>query len=441
MLTPNEEARYKKIFKIFKSVVDPDPEAGKVDSTVQKKPTITPLASKIKQKSPKLDNKRLGIMAGVGGIIAAIMAVLPKMFTEIGTGIYKAITGLISASKLWDVLSNSFVGKGLLKLMNGLGKGLGKVFDIVSDFKNSKFLKSVKGFGSSIKNIFNGFGKVFGTLLKPMAGIGSKIFSGGKMFLKMFAPLGKIVGRAVRFVPVVGSLFNFATAIEAAGNGEYGRSILEVIAGIANIVPGGQLISGMINGATLLYDLMSENETGAGLRDIVGKGGSFIADMFGGLWKSIKGVFSGVGDFIGGIFESIGGFIKGAYNKVLGFFADLFRGKSTFGFEWGDLIAGGIDNIAAFYDGAVDMATGAVSSLVGGGGDDSSSSDSESKIENSKSTIDEMNRRTQDYRMRHIEIIASTNAKMDTVIALLSNKGGSGIQSSPDKLQSQYYAG
>ena len=441
-LTPAEQARYANIFTIFKKIVFPGPEAGQVDRGNKKVAKIGGT-----QQMQQTANKTMsaGSQLGIGALGGILLAMLPKMVTTLGATIVKGISAIFSGKKLFDLISNSKLAKAMGSMAQGIGGAIKSLFEFGKRFSDGKFLKNLSLFGKSFDDVFKGFSKIFGKITKPIMGLGKAVFSGGKMFAKMAGGVGKILGKTLRFIPVIGSLFNFATAIEAAGNGEYGRSVIEVIAGIANIIPGGQLVSGLLNGATLLYDLFSENETGEGLRDLVGKGGGFLKDLMGQVWGGIKNVFSGIGEWVSGMFTGLGDMLKNVYSSAFDFFSNIFRGAAPIlGFNWGDMVANGIDALKGANNAVIDFATGGAEKVLTGSVKKQVPQDAPPKAQ--KMSFDGLYeqelKETQAYRMQHLKMVAETNAKLDALVNAVSrNSGGGGFKPIKDGLQGQYYAG
>lgn len=346
-LTSNETARYKKIFTIMKDILEPGDEAARIKR--EKQSAKTPMQASMGTFKTQGGGKGsgLGLLGGLGGLLGslglgALMGGLEDWWNDnkgkLSDNINKALSTVIDSiniTKLIDKLAD--LGKAINALEAGINLGknskAGKALTQLGLFFKSggagKFLDNYKGldgirlaimgFGDFVKGFFapvlkllsafadNPLIKAMGTVGGAAAGAVKGVGKGGIKLLQMvgraFTALSKT--RAFRFLPFIGSAFNFATAMQAYGNGNYGRMMLEIISGVVNLIPGGQIVSAILDGGLLIYDLFSDSEEGAGLRDITSRAGGFLGKMFESIGDALWGMITGIGDVIGNIFTSI----------------------------------------------------------------------------------------------------------------------------------------
>lgn len=299
-LTPAESARYKNIFKIMKDVVDPNPEAADVKSTKQAKIADTTQIQAAASSGKGGDGGfgMGGILAAIGaaGLLATYLKDLKKKLEDIfgkatTEGTEYIIRGLTSIRGIF----------GMLKVLGSIFKPLVKGFELL---KNSKAFKSLGGTAAKVLKVGGKIGKAAGSLFK------------------IIGKVGKTIGKRLKFIPFLGSIFNFITAYEEFQRGNYVRAGLELLAGVLNLVPGiGNLAGSAINGVLLIYDIMSSNEQGKDLRDMLGNPGEKIKKFVGPIVEKIIGFFGGIGEWM---IEAGGKLVKMITGKLKEFFPNLF---------------------------------------------------------------------------------------------------------------------
>ena len=306
-LTPAETSRYKNIFKIMKDVIDPNPEAANVKSTKAAKIGST---EQIKAAADGGGGPGIGALAGpilalvgAAGLLAAYLKDLKKQFEDIfGKGNVEAATGIVRGLVSLQ---------GIFKILSILGKILQPITKGFQLLKNSKAFQAVgkvfgqlgkvfptltKGF-KALKNskAFQAVGKAASSVLK----VGSKIGKAAGGLFKIIGKVTKTIGKKLKFIPFLGSIFNFITAYEAFQNGNYIRAGLELLAGVLNLIPGvGNVAGSALNGVLLLYDIMSSSEEGEGLRDVLGNPGDKLKELVAPIVDKIVGLFKGIGSWI-----------------------------------------------------------------------------------------------------------------------------------------------
>ena len=340
-LQPNEQARYAKIFEIAKKVIFPGPETGQLDSQV-KAQSSTPMSSQMASVKTGSGGSGSGGLGGLGALaliplLGGLAMALSEVFEGLGMNdsiksihnIIKAIKGFSAVktlSKFLKPLTPLFkflktglqaVGSGIAKvakvfktnLMPVLTKGFDKLTKggkaLVKMFDGKAMQGLVKAYGKVVgvgKSIASFFGGPMGTIGKGAAALGKAAKAGGLM--KMFAKVGAKLGKMLKFLPFVGSIFSFMASYQAFKDGRYGRGILELLSGVLNFVPGiGNVASGLLDGAMLLYDLLDESGEGGKdpmqkFGDLAAKGGAFFKNMGIKILEKIKGIFGGMGDWL-----------------------------------------------------------------------------------------------------------------------------------------------
>tara|TARA_R110000765_G_scaffold1890_6_gene5194 strand:+ start:1489 stop:3117 length:1629 start_codon:yes stop_codon:yes gene_type:complete len=333
-LNSQEKKRYENIFNIFKNVVFPGEEAKRASEDKEAKQSqidqVTNNAGSSKNKS-SMSMGKMGALGMLAGVLAAskptrdglegIVKVL-KALKSIGL-LFKSGGMLKGLKSLGAFLKNSKLGTMFTKYFSQLMTTLRGLKSTLMSSKLGKSISSaVKGVGGMMKGfkaIFGGIGKVFGAVTKPIAKIGAALFKGTGFLLKSVGKIGKVLGPKLKFIPIIGSIFNFMTAWEAFGNGNIGRGIWELISGVAGLIPGaGTLVSGLMDGASLLYDLMSDSEEGAGIRELTKGTGTKLKEFFGGIGTKIFKIFSGIGDWIVGLSDTLLAPVKAAISMIPG---------------------------------------------------------------------------------------------------------------------------
>jgi hypothetical protein len=276
-LTPGEVGRYKNIFKIMKDVVDPNPEAADLESTKAGKVGKT---SQIKEAATGGGdgggNMAMGgilALVAAAGLLAAYLKDLKERLQDIfGKGNVEGTEYIIRGL-------NSLRGIfGMLNILGKIFKPLVKGFDLL---KNSKAFKSLGGAAAKVIKVGSKIGKAAGSLFK------------------IIGKVGKTIGKKLKFIPFLGSIFNFMTAYEEFQKGNYIRAGLELLAGVLNLIPGiGNVAGSAINGVLLIYDLMSSNEQGKDLRDMLGNPGEKLKALVAPIIDKIVGFFKGIGEWL-----------------------------------------------------------------------------------------------------------------------------------------------
>ncbi len=275
-LTPGEAGRYKNIFKIMKDVISPDKEAANIESTKEGKVAGT------KKMQAASTGKSDGGGFGVGAFVA--LAAAAGLLAAYLKGLKDRLADLFGDDK---VTAGEGIFRGLISLRGifGMLNVLGKIFQpLVKGFqllKNSKAFKSLGGTATKVLKVGSKIGKAAGSLFK------------------IIRKVGKTIGKRLKFIPFLGSIFNFMTAYEEFQKGNYIRAGLELLAGVLNLIPGlGNVAGSALNGVLLMYDLMSSNESGKDLRNLLGNPGEKLKELVAPIVDKIVGFFKGIGEWL-----------------------------------------------------------------------------------------------------------------------------------------------
>lgn len=238
-----------------------------------------------------------GGLLGGGLIAGAIGVLLSGLFDD---GPFKGTKKLVGKVMLE-------LGQGIMKRVIKPFKGLlDNVFKVFGD----KILKPFKGFTDKIWKMLSGIGDVllkpfravFDNIIKFFGGLGGKLFKGmGKGMLgKAFSRVAKFVGskmsklaKALKFAPGIGSIVGLGFSISRFVNGDIVGGILELVAAIADAVPGiGTAISWGLDILLAARDLGAFKEGG------VIKGKLDVKGFFGKIWTWVKEKASALGNIL-----------------------------------------------------------------------------------------------------------------------------------------------
>jgi len=301
-LTAVEKTRYKAIFTILKDVLLPKSEADSlkgVRGAQIVKPEKIEEATKDK-KGSGLAQALLGMLGGVGLLAAKIAAI---------------VAGIGLAVKAFDEL-----GPALQALIKTVPKAIGMLF---KSPKLVQMMDSLRNIPKLISNFFKN-NKLITSFMDGLSGAkGSKIVKlagkAGSSFMSVLKGLVKGIGgpllKSLKFVPFLGSLVSFGFAIARFLKGDYIPAAFELISGIANLIPGGQIASMLIDGGLLLYDIHAAREKkqeDAGKEKV-----GFLTNIKNAISETLLPKLPYI--------PVIGGFIK--FGEAIGFFIDK---------QWGD---------------------------------------------------------------------------------------------------------
>jgi len=260
-----EISRLKQVFGLMKDVLNPKPEAKRLEST--KAASIGKVedmqnSKVVATQGPKKSWLKL-LLFGLGVAAAAWIAQFIDGVTEWG------IKTLLKV-KLWF--------KPLTNIITSMG---------------TKFWKFIKGFKPVLKIIDNVAGWFTGltTAIKGSKAVGSIMKMGGGSLMTIIKTAGRSVGAVLmkfgRFLPWIGSIFSFGFAIAKYIKGDLVGGTLELISGIVNLIPGGVFVSALLDGYILYRDFTSGKDTESGVDPESGEPG-----MLSKIWTSVSGWFS-----------------------------------------------------------------------------------------------------------------------------------------------------
>ena len=346
-LQPGEAERYAKIFDIAKKIMFPGPETGQLDNENAKKATskvpMSASVAKASKKGNKMDLSGLGMLPLLGFLALELNEIFGALgMSETMNNIHNVIKAIKASSALASV---SKILNPIIKVVKAMGSFAKMIGGKLVPMMTKGFNKLVKG-GKTLIKLFDGkamqglikaYGKVcemgasiakfFGGPMGKVGKLGSalgKVVKGGGGLVKMFAKVGAKLGKALKFLPFIGSLFSFMASYQAFKDGRYGRGILELLSGVLNFIPGiGNIASGLLDGGMLLYDLLDESDEGGKspmekMGDLATKGGSFFKDIGAKIFGKLKDLFNGLKDWIfDSVTKTFDG-IKSSLKKLLG---------------------------------------------------------------------------------------------------------------------------
>lgn len=150
--------------------------------------------------------------------------------------------------KTWEHVA-SFGSKltgAISKALGSAGAGVSKWVQKITGF----FSKIGKGVGSVLSKVGGAIGKFLMFPIKLLSNIGSKFVglfskSAGKMVSKipgllsgLVAKIGTKLFSVIRFVPIVGSLFDFYDAYNRISQGDFAGGSIAIVSGLVGLIPG-----------------------------------------------------------------------------------------------------------------------------------------------------------------------------------------------------------
>ena len=262
-----EISRFKKIFSILKDIMNPGPEAKRLESTkaassignvgeMQKSGVVATTGSK------KSWLKMLLLALGVAA--AAWLAQFIDDVTEWGIKTllkvkvwFKPLTNIIRIISLMGRKFGRFI-KGLKPVLKIVDKVAGWFKGLTTAIKGSKTAGGIMKVGGSLMTIIKTAGRSAGAVLMKFG----------------------------RFLPWIGSLFSFGFAIAKYIKGDLVGGTLELLSGIINLIPGGVFVSALLDGYILYRDFTMGKED-SGVDPESGEPG-----MLSKIWTSVSGWFS-----------------------------------------------------------------------------------------------------------------------------------------------------
>ena len=188
-LKSEEESRYKKIWKLFKEVVFPGPEAERLQSKkIEKK---TPVKGVVKEVSKEEKEKGKGIFGTILGVLGTLGSTL--------LGALGSIPGLImSALGLLPGLVTGLLS-GLLSGLGSVGKVLGTLGRLTLSF-GSVIARAVMSIGRAAASAGRAIGRAAASVGRAIgraaASAGRAIASAGRAIGRAAASAGRAIGRA-----------------------------------------------------------------------------------------------------------------------------------------------------------------------------------------------------------------------------------------------------
>ncbi len=319
-LTPSEAARYEKIFGIMKSVVNPGPETGQLDSSTTSNKDKASTTSAMQKIADKTKGPGMEALAAIGGAAALIGAAFTTMSDDFMAKIDEFTGGVVEfADSTGDELGK--LGGLALKVGAKIGlKGL-KMIPFLGAFVNFyyAFDHFQKGeYFDGVYELISGVAQFFpgpGTLIS-MVMDGYKIYAeieankveqetgekptfsdilGGHAKKLFFFVVDKITKGQV---PMLSTIYKFGEGIYHFGSGRLSEG-LESWSHILPSLLGGKespIYKYVAGGLNTLWELTKESAPGA-----MEKAGEMASDA----WGWMKDIFSDIGEVFMGFFDGI----------------------------------------------------------------------------------------------------------------------------------------
>ncbi len=322
-LTPNEVARYEKIFGIMKKVVNPGPETGQLDKSPSSKVGSTAAmqkAAKVSSGGSGFDMPGLGTIAAIGGAASILGAALTTMSEDFMAKVEKLGAGFV---EFGDAAGDELGKLGGLALKVGAKIGLKglKMIPFIGSFVNFaygvdhmkkgeyldgawEFISGIAGFfpgaGTAVSMLMDGY-KIFAEIEanKIEAETGEKP-SFGDMLAKQSKELGKIILKKLQAgkIPVLSTLFKFGEGIGHMGTGDFSEG-LESWSYILPSLLGGKdspIYQYVATGLGTIWALTKETGTSAFNKgsEMAGDAWGFMSEVFNSIGNTLKSFFNGV---------------------------------------------------------------------------------------------------------------------------------------------------
>lgn len=316
-LTPEEASRYEKIFGIMKKVVDPGPEAGKLDNSTAAKVGSTAAMKSATSSSSSASIPGLGAIAALGAAGGIIAAALTTMTDDLLAKIESITSGIVEfADNTGDELGKlgglaakigAKIGLKGLKMIPFVGS-LVNFYYMVDHFKKGEYfdgawelVSGIAGFfpgvGTAISMLMDGY-KIYAEVLanKEEKETGTKP-SFSDILVRQGKELATFVGKKIADgkVPILSGLFKFGRGIGKLVTGDFKGGFQDWADILPNML-GMSWDSPLFKALDAMMTIAGDNAAGA-----VQEGGK----MAGEAWGFMKDVFSSIGETFVGFFDGI----------------------------------------------------------------------------------------------------------------------------------------
>ena len=316
-LTPEEASRYEKIFGIMKKVVDPGPEAGKLDNSTAAKVGNTAAMKSTTSSSQSASIPGLGELAALGAAGGIIAAALTTMTDDLLAKIESITSGIVEFA---DNTGDEFGKLGGLALKVGAKIGLKglKMIPFIGSFVNFHYMidhfnkgeyfdgawelvSGIAGFfpgaGTAVSMLMDGY-KIYAEVLanKEEKETGTRpAFS--DILMRQSKELATFVGKKIAAgkVPILSGLFKFGRGIGKLLTGDFKGGFQDWADILPNML-GMSWDSPMFKALDAMMTIAGDNAAGA-----VQEGGK----MAGEAWGFMKDVFSDIGKIFMSFFDGI----------------------------------------------------------------------------------------------------------------------------------------
>lgn len=306
ILTSNETTRTYNIGLIFaKALYDFNikRKADKKESTIVSQ-AKAPITNAEKIKLAQAGNGGLGLIASIIAGVVALSALLSEYLGPVGEFITKMISKipsvlgtLVNIKNIASSIKAGSLGKMLTNIGSRMGKRLGFLFKRLpligalmnftfayKRWQEGKYITSILEMLSGIANLTVMFGfspgaaislAIDGVILLSdllstgdMAAKTSGAIHGaklaGKSLVKILAKTASKYGmkllNILKFIPFIGGVAGLALAYMRFKDGDWVAGIVELAAAIADFIPGGSVVSWILDGGLLLYDILRTNK-------------------------------------------------------------------------------------------------------------------------------------------------------------------------------------
>jgi len=229
-----------------------------------------PIAKRLDVAQPKLNDK-VTTAAGVPSTKETKTSTLMK-WVAAGLGVMAAAYAFFEAlgpiGRFFTTTAFKNAPRVIIGLLKNVSKVFGYVFNVLKSLGNLKMFGNIMKIGKAVQ----GFTKT--PIMQSIIGLVKGAIKG---------PALKLLN-ALKFLPVIGAFVNFGFAIARFKKGEVIPAIVELISGLFSIASifsfgAGGVISAILDGVLLLYDLEKEKGNRGGAPLTIDENSGFIDKM------------------------------------------------------------------------------------------------------------------------------------------------------------------
>ena len=328
----------------------------------------------------------LGIVAGALGVLSTIGGLFTLLYGLQTDGPYKGLAKIVGkgllgiGNALTKPLQNFIkkIGKFLIDIPINLIKKAGTMLsasfkefgDSASKLGSSKLIAPVKDFAKGIMDKLIAIPmKMLSTFKSSVGGLFGKVGGGAiKTGLgKLTGFLPKMMGgllKVFKKVPIVGSLISIAFAVSRFKSGDYVGGGLEILSGLAAMIPGvGTMVSIAIDALNAFLDFKA-----GGIGEGKPSKGGMLMDWVGGMVKWVGQKLYKVITFlpiVGPALKSVEALTQGKWLDAIKQFAYINPAFEFLGAMLGDESTGGTMQATAGFAGGIMEWVGGMSAWIG----------------------------------------------------------------------------